>query len=358
MYTYIFSDTALRTNDERYIQRCFDLARQGAGNVSPNPMVGAVLVYNHRIIGEGFHQKFGGPHAEVNALASVQEADRPLIPKSTLYVSLEPCCVFGKTPPCTNLILDQHIPEVVISCLDKSPKINGHGVEILRSAGVRVRTGILEEQGSFLVRPSNVFQQQKRPYLILKWAQTANGIFAPANRSRHWISHPLTRRLTHQWRMESDAILVGATTALQDNPSLDNRFFYGKSPRPIILDRFHQLPDELALFHQTQKAIRVCQPGYAQADNPVCDYIELDSTLPDFLTALMHHLHTLQIGILLIEGGAYTLQTFIDQGLWDEIRILQSDRSDIPDGIPAPRLPSIPTHTMQLGTDQVLYLFK
>lgn len=358
MHTYNLPEQDAQGADARYIRRCFDLALQGAGNVSPNPMVGAVLVFENRIIGEGFHQKFGGPHAEVNALASVQEADKPYIHQSTLYVSLEPCCVFGKTPPCTNLILDNKIPNVVISCLDKSPNVNGHGVEILRKAGVQVRTGVLEEQGAFLVRPSNVFQEKRRPYLILKWAQTANGIFAPSDRSQQWITHSLSRRLTHKWRAESDGILVGTTTALQDNPSLNNRLYFGKSPRPIVLDRWLKLPDSLNLFNQTARAIRVCQYGDDTRTNPNWEYLPLDFDAPDFLNRLMTELHSKQIGILLVEGGVHVLQQFIDQGLWDEIRVIQSDTSQIPGGIPAPPLPLIPSRTEQLGSDKVLYLFK
>lgn len=342
---------------ELYIRRCIELAQLGAGQVSPNPMVGAVLVYQDRIIGEGYHQTFGHAHAEVNAIASVQPEDKALIAQSTLYVSLEPCCIYGKTPPCTNLILEHKIPSVVIACLDHSPKVSGRGVEILRAAGVEVTVGILEKEGSILSTPSNIYQQFQRPYVILKWAQTSNGMFAPADRTQAWISNAYTRRLTHKWRMEADAILVGTTTARHDNPGLDNRFYFGKSPRPIVLDRHATLPSSLQLFQQ-MPAIRVTQIGTPLAHlSDSSKSIEIDFEAPDFALQFLQACAHAQIGILLVEGGAQLLHTFIQAGLWDEARVIQNTSAWIQNGISAPILPVAPKYRTTYYDDQISYYF-
>ncbi|MEY4106958.1 MAG: hypothetical protein RL181_1300, partial [Bacteroidota bacterium] len=309
--------------DENYMRRCFDLARLGTGRVSPNPMVGAVLVYENRIIGEGYHAVFGKAHAEVNAIHSVVPADRALIPRSTLYVSLEPCCVYGKTPPCSDLILEHRIPRVVVSCLDFSPLISGRGVEQLRRGGVQVTTGVLEEEGLELSRPAAIFLRKKRPYIILKWAETQNGLIAPSNRQPFWISGAASRRLTHKWRMEADAILVGTTTALHDDPSLDNRYFFGKSPVPVLLDRRGMLPPGLKVFQHPKAPVVFVQNGQPLPPYPGEVHIEaVDFERPLLLDELLQRLYLLKIGILLVEGGAAVLQSFVQQGLWDEARVI------------------------------------
>lgn len=214
--------------DETYMQRCLDLASKGLGSVSPNPMVGAVLVYENRIIGEGYHEQFGQAHAEVNCINSVQESDTHLIPQSTLYVSLEPCSHFGKTPPCSNLIIDCKIPKVVIACRDTFEQVNGKGIDQLKAAGIHVQVGILEKEAIQLNKRFFTFHSKKRPYVILKWAQSSNHKIANADFSRVLISNSFTNRLVHKWRSEEDAIMVGPNTALHDNPGLTTRNWPGK----------------------------------------------------------------------------------------------------------------------------------
>ncbi len=252
---------------------------------------------------------------------------------------------------------NDEIPRVVIACLDHSPKVSGRGVELLRAAGVEVTIGILENEGNLLSAPSNVYQQFQRPYVILKWAQTNNGMFAPADRSQTWISNAYTRRLTHKWRMEADGILVGTTTALHDNPSLNNRFYFGKSPRPIVLDRLGILPGSLHLFQQVP-AIRITHPGTPTANlSEVIETIEVDFEAPDFALQLLQACAHAQIGILLVEGGAQLLHTFIQAGTWDEARVIQNTSAWIQNGISAPTLPVPPKHRVTYYDDQVSYFF-
>ncbi len=342
--------------DEKYMERCFDLARLGAGRVSPNPMVGAVLVHEDRIIGEGYHAAFGKAHAEVNAIHSVAASDRALLPRSTLYVSLEPCCTYGKTPPCSDLILEHRIPRVVVSCLDFSPLVSGRGVEQLRRGGVHVTTGVLEEKGLELSRPAALFLRKKRPYVLLKWAETRNGLIAAPDRQPLWISGAASRRLTHKWRMESDAILVGTTTALHDNPSLDNRYFFGKSPVPVLLDRRGILPAELQVFQHPKPPIVFVQNGQSPLAYSGRAQIEaVDFESPSLLHDLLHRLYLQKIGILLVEGGAAVLQQFVQQGLWDEARVIHSTGSFLANGLPAPSLPVPPLACTQIEGDEIRY---
>ncbi len=336
------------------MQRCFDLAQRGIGKVSPNPPVGAILEYEGRIIGEGFHEKFGGPHAEVNALASVAAQDKGYVAKSTLYVSLEPCCIYGKTPPCTNLILQQGIRRVVVSCLDPSPAVNGRGVSILREAGVEVVTGILEGMGKQLIAPRRTFACLNRPYILLKWAETANGKMAPSDHSRLWISNPWSRRLVHRWRMESDAILVGARTALNDNPRLDNRYYYGKSPVRIVLDPKLSLPENLHIFDGSVPTIRVHNQTAERSGAPARTWSELAA---DSLSELLEALYRLPVGILLVEGGPQTLEKFLDADFWDEARVITAETTFLGKGRPAPSLPVHFSREMHLGNDRIRWYF-
>lgn len=321
------------TKDELYIKRCFDLARLGAGNVSPNPMVGAVLVYENRIIGEGWHQRYGEAHAEVNAVRSVKLEDYLFISQSTLYVSLEPCNIFGKTPPCTNLILEHKIPKVVLSCLDQTPEVAGKGVETLRANGVEVVTGILEMEGKAVSRYRNHFVTHDRPYVILKFAQTLNGKFSVEN-EQVWISNSYTQRLVHKWRSEVGAILVGTNTALIDNPQLTNRLYFGKSPIRIVLDRHLKLPENLYLFDGSQPTIVVTETQNPKLQTPNLTYLSLDFE-NNFLSKFLNKLHQLKIATLLVEGGAQLLQSFINENLWDEARVLTSSQI-LEKGIAAP----------------------
>lgn len=339
------------TKDELYIQRCLDLARLGAGRVSPNPMVGAVLVYEDRIIGEGWHQKYGEAHAEVNAVKSVKPEDQHLLAKATLYVSLEPCCIFGRTPPCTDLIIKHKIPKVVISCLDQTPEVAGTGVRILQDHGVEVISGVLEEQGKELARFRNNFVTRQRPYIFLKFAQTLNGFMGQPD-EQIWISNAFSKRLVHKWRSEVDAILVGSKTALVDNPQLTNRLYFGKSPLRIVLDRNLTLPKDLNIFHQPHETLIVTEASSDQRPETNIQYLQLDFD-QDFLNQLLQHLHQQKVTTLLVEGGAKLLQSFIDQDLWDEALILVGNKT-IEKGIPAPLVSGNITTRFSLGKDQII----
>ncbi len=337
--------------DQQYMLRCFDLARLGAGLVSPNPLVGAVIVHQGRIIGEGFHGRYGGLHAEVRAIESVAPEDASLLSRATLYVSLEPCCVYGKTPPCTNLIIEKQIPRVVISCLDASPEVNGRGIAQLEAAGVAVRVGVLEDEGKRLSRFRSAFVTQKRPYIILKYARTRNGFFAPPQPGQYWISGEWSRRLVHKWRSEVDAILVGSATARIDNPELTNRYYFGPSPCRVVLDRKLTLAGDLKLFDGTAPTLVVTHQS-PPAVNGKIKYLQMDFDRPAFLSRLLAALAERGRSTLLVEGGARLLTNFIREGLWDEARVLIGQR-ELPSGIPAPVLPVPPSSRHPLGPDEV-----
>lgn len=339
------------THDERYMLRCFDLAVLGAGRTSPNPMVGAVLVYEDRIIGEGFHARYGASHAEVNAVASVPASLRHLIPKSTLYVSLEPCCITGKTGPCTRLILEQGIPRVVVSCLDLSPGVAGRGIAILQSAGVEVTLGVLEKEGKHLSRFRNHFVTRQAPYVILKYAVTPSGQFAPTGNLQSWITGPLSRRFTHRLRSETDAILIGARTAAIDNPQLDNRYYFGASPLRIVLDRNLSLPDSLHLFDASSPTLVVNELKSEKDTARNLEYLHLDFG-EGFLPRLLGELHRRKISTLLVEGGARLIRSFYDAGLWQEAYIYIGS-VDFPEGIAAPQCSGECVETFVIGGDTV-----
>ncbi|MEO0341253.1 MAG: bifunctional diaminohydroxyphosphoribosylaminopyrimidine deaminase/5-amino-6-(5-phosphoribosylamino)uracil reductase RibD [Bacteroidota bacterium] len=333
-----------------FMRRCFDLARMGAGKVSPNPMVGAVLVHQDRIIGEGFHQAYGGPHAEVNAVASVSEKDRHFIPKSTLYVSLEPCCIFGRTPPCTNLIIDQKIPKVIISTIDHTAEVAGHGIELLKKAGVEVEVGVLEDEGKALAAIRNTFVRQDRPYIILKYAQTKERILAPNPPKPYWITNKITKRLVHQWRSQIDAIMVGTNTAAIDNPQLNNRLYYGKSPIRIILDKDHKLSPDLHLFSGGTPTIVFTNRESLENKKNVT-FLSIDWT-KEVLPQVLHHLAQKRITSLIVEGGSKLLQSFVEANLWDEARVLEGPGS-ITNGLPAPQIEGQLIGQFQVGDDQI-----
>ncbi len=340
-----------------FVRRCFDLARLGTGKVSPNPAVGAVLVHAGRIIGEGYHVAFGQAHAEVMAIESVKADDRSLIPYSTLYVSLEPCCFFGKTPPCTNLIIDQHIPRVVISCLDNSPEVSGQGVAQLRAAGVEVLTGILEEEGRRLSLPRRIFVEEKRPYVILKFAKDTQGHFCRTDSQPAWISNPYSKRLVHKWRSEVDAIIVGTQTALIDDPELTTRRYFGKSPLRIVIDRFRRLPARLKVFDGKVPTLVITEAApIIPGTNDSLEYLQLDFSR-SILPSLLEILHNRKIGTLLVEGGVVLLQSFIDQGLWDEARVLVGSR-EIEAGRPAPVIPAPLWKREPLVDDELLLYYR
>ena len=316
-----------------YMQRCFELAQLGAGNVAPNPMVGAVLVHEHRIIGEGFHAQYGGPHAEVNCFQSVQPEDRSLIEAATLYCSLEPCSHYGKTPPCADLVIRNQVKKLVISNLDPNPLVAGQGIEKIRAAGIEVETGLLEPEGAWLNRVFFKWIQQKTPYIILKWAQSQDGYIGKPG-ARTPISNPITQRLNHRWRSEISAILVGNTTALVDNPSLNTRTYLGPNPLRIALDRHANIPSDYHLFDDQQETWIYGPPRTG-------DWQKLqfmDHSDPFEIPELLEQLSQAQKTSLLVEGGAHLLKQFISQNYWDEIRVIENAQM-LGGGISAPDLP-------------------
>lgn len=312
------------------MRRAFQLAALGTGEVSPNPMVGCVVVYDGKIIGEGYHKEYGTAHAEPNAINNV--ADKGLLKKSTLYVSLEPCSHWGKTPPCADLIISHHIPKVVIANTDPNPLVAGKGMEKLKNAGIEVISGVLEAEGNELNKRFFTFHKQKRPYIILKWAQTADGFVARENFDSKWISNDYSRQLVHKWRTEEDAILVGFNTALHDNPQLNVRQWHGRNPVRIVLDPHLQLPHTHHLFDGSQKTI-VFHSTKTGKNVTGVEQIEIDDCKSP--KSILKALYEQKILSVIIEGGAATLQRFIDAKLWDEARIFISPNT-FGKGISAP----------------------
>lgn len=316
--------------DELFMKRVLELALLGRGHVSPNPLVGCVIVHNGSIVGEGWHKKYGEAHAEVNAIESVQ--DKSLLKESTLYVNLEPCSHFGKTPPCTDLLIKHQLKKVVIANLDTNPTVAGEGVKKLRTTGVEVITGILEKEGKELNKRFFTFIEKKRPFILLKWAETSDGFIAHENYNSKWISNEYSRQLVHKWRAEEDAVLVGTKTAFHDNPELTVRDWTGRNPVRIVLDRFLRLSDKLHVFDRSQKTI--CYNVLKHEEHPNFSLIRLDEE--NFINHLLEDLVKRKIQSVLVEGGATTLQLFMDAELWDEARVFISDKG-FGKGIAAPR---------------------
>jgi diaminohydroxyphosphoribosylaminopyrimidine deaminase / 5-amino-6-(5-phosphoribosylamino)uracil reductase len=318
-----------------YMRRCLQLAALGAGRVRPNPMVGAVLVYGERIIGEGFHQQYGEAHAEVNCINSVLPADQHLIKDSVLYVSLEPCVHHGKTPPCADLIIARQIKTVVLGCRDPFEAVNGRGVEKLSAAGVELVTGVLDAECMLMNKRFFCFHQQQRPYIILKWAETANHCIAHKDKTPAKISGDLSDRLVHRWRTEEAAILVGTQTALTDQPALTARLWPGPQPMRLLIDKELMVPVSSPLFADEGRLIVFNYKRSAIEKNIL--YVQLKAAEP-VLPQLLRKLHDLQIQSLIIEGGTILLQSFIDENLWDEARVITNTNMVINDGYAAPKL--------------------
>ncbi len=308
-------------NHLQYMQRCLDLAARGLGNVAPNPQVGSVIVHNGRIIGEGYHHRFGLAHAEVNAINSVSEEDKSLIPEATMYVSLEPCSHHGKTPPCADLIVHKQVKKVVIASKDPNPLVAGKGIEKLKQAGVEVVTDVMKNEADFINRRFMTFFIKHRPYIILKWAQSADGFIAPDEPKQVWLSSEASRRLVHQWRGEEQAILVGRNTVEIDNPELTVRLTSGKNPTRIVIDRSLSLSKGLKVFNDHASTIVYNQNKDAQDAH--ISYAQIDFS-KNVLTQILSDLYQRQIQSVIIEGGAETLQHFVEEKLWDEARIFTS----------------------------------
>ena len=318
------------------MRRCLELAQRAKGQTTPNPMVGAVLVYEGRIIGEGWHQRYGAAHAEVNCLDSVVEADRGFIPESTMYVNLEPCAHYGNTPPCAMRLVQERVKKVVIANSDPFAKVSGRGVAILKEGGVAVEIGMLANEGRWLNRRFFCYHQLRRPYVVLKWAKTRNGWFAPLDGSRFQITNAASMQVVHKWRTEEAAILVGTHTALTDNPMLTARLWHGRQPLRVVLDRKLKVPSHHEVCSNHAPTWIVNDMQNATSRNVELVKMDFDAS---FLTCLMDRLYDSQIVSLIVEGGAQTLNQFIVAGMWDEARVL-TGTADFPTGISAPILPS------------------
>lgn len=327
--------------DNLFIRRCFLLARLGEGHVSPNPMVGAVIVYQGNIIGEGFHQQYRKPHAEVNAIASVPPDKLHLLSQATLYVSLEPCCIQEHTPPCTDLILQHRFARVVVSCLDRTPQVSGNSIRLLRAAGIETDVGVLADEGEFFCRYRNHFVTQHRPYIILKWAQTANSYMGKSE-AQQWISNAATQRLVHKWRSEVDTVMVGTQTAFLDNPALTNRYYFGKQPVRIVLDRYGRIPGTHRVFDSTAQTIVFTEKNILAKPNISIQQVSFDDAL---IKNILSYLYEQKIAVVMVEGGSNLLHQFIHSGYWDEARVITAAHTYWASGICAPVLTQAPKAT-------------
>ncbi len=336
------------TKDEQYMTRATDLAHSGLGMVSPNPQVGCVIVNNDRIIGEGWHEKFGGPHAEVNAIANVK--DKKLLNNATVYVNIEPCSHHGKTPPCCDLLIQSKIKRVVISNIDPNPLVSGKGVERLRRNKILVDENVLFEKGRDLNKRFFTFYEKKRPYIILKWAQTSDGFVARENYDSKWISSESSRKIVHKWRAEEDAILVGRGTIEHDNPQLNVRDWSGSDPTRVVIDPQLKLAGDYHIFDQ--KAKTIVYNLMSERSQGLLQLIRLPSS--NFLSNLLSNLVEQGIASIFVEGGATTLKSFIDSGLWDEARVFEAPQT-FGKGIEAPQLDGNPYEVEMIGVDKLLY---
>jgi diaminohydroxyphosphoribosylaminopyrimidine deaminase/5-amino-6-(5-phosphoribosylamino)uracil reductase len=347
---------------ETYMDRCIELAERGKGAVAPNPLVGCVIVCDGKIIGEGWHHKYGEAHAEVNAIESVENKD--FLRQSTLYVNLEPCVHFGKTPPCADLIIKMKIPHVVIGCLDTFSLVNGKGRQKLEHAGIRVESGILETECRHLNRRFFIFHEQERPYVILKWAETKDGFIdrirtTASPEKALCISSPQSQVLVHQWRAEESAILVGTNTALLDNPQLTVRLIDARNPLRIVLDRQNRLGETSHLKDRSTATLIFTELDLSSAGNTLSG----QNTLPDYqqisfashaetLQGMMVELYKRNIQSVLVEGGAILLNSFFETGIWDEARIFIS-KENAGKGVRAPQKPDLPYITEFVGADEL-----
>jgi len=340
--------------DEKYMSRCLQLALQGKGAVAPNPMVGAVIVCDGKIIGEGFHRQFGKPHAEVNAINSVN--DKEQLKQSTIYVSLEPCSHYGKTPPCCDLIIRCGIPHVVVGIIDPFAKVKGRGIARMKAAGIDVKTGVLEKECEKLNCRFMMFQKHHRPYIILKWAQSMDGyidgVHSKDNSSQTpvCISNSLSHILVHKQRTEEDAILVGTNTALFDNPSLTVRSWSGKQPVRLILDRQNRLPDTLNIKDGTCPTIIFTEKESQSKTN--LTYVRLNFK-ENIIPQINAYLYENQIQSVVVEGGRQLLQSYIDQGMWDEANVYIGNKW-LGGGVCAPKLSALPVKSERLDDDTLL----
>ncbi len=336
------------------MNRCLELAAKGLGKTYPNPMVGSVIVHKDTIIGEGWHEKSGSPHAQVNAVASVK--DKSLLRDSTLYVNLEPCAHYGKTPPCAELIVKHQIANVVIGCVDPFSEVSGKGIELLRIAGINVTVGVLKDECEESHKRFFTFHNKQRPYIILKWAETKDGFIAPKNQELgkpFWITSLESKKLVHKWRTEEASILAGTRTLEMDNPMLTARLWEGNQPLRLIIDRNLRLSKGLNVFDDSVKTIVFTEKFRQNTDFTEYQIINFNSLQKE----MMEELYKRNIHSIIIEGGRETLQSFIDIDLWDEARVFVGSKT-LSDGVPAPQLMSSKKTRDCIATDQLVVHFK
>jgi diaminohydroxyphosphoribosylaminopyrimidine deaminase/5-amino-6-(5-phosphoribosylamino)uracil reductase len=341
---------------EKYIKRCIELAKNGFGTTYPNPMVGSVIVYNDQIIGEGWHKKAGEPHAEVNAVRSVK--DKSLLKRATIYVSLEPCSHYGKTPPCCDLIIANEIPNVVVGTVDPNEKVAGNGIKKLIESGINVTVGILEKECHELNKRFFTFHNKKRPYIILKWAESQDGFLAPEKQTDQerkpvWITNQYSRQLVHKWRSEEQAILVGTQTVVDDNPKLNVRDWFGNNPVRVVLDQNSRISRDSFIFDDSVKTIIFTKSEISfSAENITFEVIDFSQNIIPQILAVLHQN---QIQSIIIEGGLHTLQAFIDQDIWDEARIFIGETT-FTKGTKAPVLQKKTTTKTHIQNDELIYV--
>tara|TARA_B100001059_G_C17752303_1_gene537910 strand:- start:171 stop:1265 length:1095 start_codon:yes stop_codon:yes gene_type:complete len=360
-------------NDQFYIKRALQIAKSGLGQTRPNPMVGCVIVLNNRIIGEGYTSKYGGNHAEVNAINSVK--NQSLLKDATIYVTLEPCSHYGKTPPCSDLIIHHQIPNIVIGCIDDNPEVAGKGIKKLLEAGRSVKVGVLEAECKAHHKRFFTFHNKKRPYIILKWAESNDGFIAPKSKNEQkpvWITNTYSRQLVHKWRAEEQAILVGTNTVIQDNPTLDVRDWTGNNPLRVVLDKNKTLKADCHVFNAKAESLLIHNKDNATQEalqnttwsihppnntmvgdlNSGIDFSQKESQAQQICDTLFKH----NINSVIIEGGSKTLQLFIDAGLWDEARVFKG-KTIFTEGVKAPKLQGELINQSSI-LDDLLYIYK
>lgn len=350
---FVFEMENSTEQDKLYMQRCLELAKMGMGYTLSNPMVGSVIVHKNRIIGEGYHQKFGDAHAEVNAINSVKE--KQLLKESIIYVNLEPCSHHGKTPPCSDLIIEKKIPKVVIGAADTNEKVGGKGIDRLRDAGLNVKVGVVEDECRELNKRFYTFHEKQRPYVILKWAQTLDGFIdklrAPSEKPHvNWITSKTSRMLVHKWRSEEMGIMVGKNTVVKDNPGLTLRDWKGNQPTRVILDRNLLLKRDRAIFDTSARTLVFNFLIDKEEEN--IEFIKINSE-GNILEEILRHLHQKGIVSLFVEGGTFLLQKFIEANLWDEARVFVGNTKFL-DGLKAPEIVKEPFTQQTINDDKLL----
>ncbi|MDX5482579.1 MAG: bifunctional diaminohydroxyphosphoribosylaminopyrimidine deaminase/5-amino-6-(5-phosphoribosylamino)uracil reductase RibD [Hymenobacteraceae bacterium] len=338
-------------SDERYMRRALELARLGSGYTSPNPMVGCVVVHEGWIIGEGWHKAYGGPHAEVNAIAAVE--DKSLLPRSRVYVTLEPCSHFGKTPPCADLLISSGVKDVVICNTDPNPLVAGRGIKKILDAGAQVKVGVLEHEGLEVNKRFFTFHSQKRPYIFLKWAETTDGYIAAANYQQEQISGKLAQRLAHKWRAEEQAIMVGSRTALYDNPRLNTRLWHGRNPLRVVIDKKLLLPTHLHLFDRSEPTVVYNYSKQEEQENLYFVKLREDELM---LPQIMQDLYQRNVLSLMVEGGTFLLESLLQANLWDEALVFRSKHKALGSGVKAPGMAYGQLREVQpVGSDQLFH---